>query len=172
MNMVAGVWMRPPYLTGPEVHDLHRALCMLGTKMQAPDELEQAREWMIALLDDARPLTGHTMTDPIDRHEAMVVLKAAGRFTHLDAREILARPDDPWPRRPVCLADRITGDMWLRLGEAATYVRQILDVRIRAAVLTRRWVEIGIAREYVDNRRKVPRLKGQFYRVPSGWIAE
>jgi hypothetical protein len=102
----------------------------------------------------------------------MVVLKASGQFTYLHARAILARPDDPWPKKPVCLIDRVTGDLWLRANESATYVRRILDVTIRNVVLTRRWREVGVDYEYVDNRRAAPRLHWYFYRVPRGWIAE
>lgn len=172
INAVTGRWLRPPPLSASELYDLHGALCVLGTKMQNPDELEQAREWMTALLDAAQPLEGLTLADRNGRHDALLTLRARGRFTHLQARAILARPDDPWPGRPVCLIDRVTADMWLRAGEAATYVRSILDVKVRQTVLTRRWGEVGVGYEHVDDRRTAPRLKGCFYRVPRGWIAE
>jgi hypothetical protein len=172
INSVTSRWLRPPYLSGPELYDLHGALCALGTKMQNPDELEQAREWMVALLDAARLLQGHTMSGSAERHDALLELKRWGQFTYLHARAVLARPDDPWPKQPVCLADRVTGDLWLRAGESATYVRNILNVQIRNQVLTRRWEEVGVGNEYVDNRRATPRLHWWFYRVPRGWIAE
>jgi hypothetical protein len=172
INAVTGRWLRPPFLSGPELYDLHGALCALGTKMNTPDEPHQAREWMTALLDATRPLEGRTMTDAVERHESMVELKSWGQFTYLHARAVIQHPDEPWPARPVCLIDRVTGDMWLRAGEAATYVRHILNVTIRNNVLTRRWGEVNVGYEYIDNRRAAPRLHWYFYRVPQGWVAE
>jgi hypothetical protein len=172
INSVTGRWLRPPFLSGPELYDLHGALCALGTKMQNPDEPHQAREWMTALLDAAKPLEGLSMVDSVQRHDVLVALRARGQFTYLHARAVIAHPDDPWPRQPVCVIDRVTGDLWLRAGESATYVRNILNVTIRQRVLTRRWGEIGVGYELVDNRRATPRLHGYFYRVPPGWVAE
>jgi hypothetical protein len=172
INSVTSRRLRPPPLSPSELYDLHGALCVLGTKMQNPDELEQAREWMTALLDAAAPIEGLTLVERNDRHDALLALKVRPQFTYLHARAILARPDEPWPRQPACLIDRVTNDYWLRAGESATYVRHILDVKVRQTVLTRRWIELGIGYEHVDDRRATPRLKGYFYRVPQGWIAE
>jgi hypothetical protein len=151
--------------------DVHAAACALGAKTADVDELEQARDWMVALLDASRPLEGHSLADRAACHDALLELKRMGQFTNLDALAVLKRPEDPWPRRPVCLLDN-GGDMYLRAGEAATYVRHILGVRIRQSVLTHRWKEIGICRELVDDRRASPRLKGYFYRVPKGWTTQ
>jgi hypothetical protein len=164
--------LRPPKMSANELLDVHQALCRLGTRMSAQDELEQAREWMVALLDAARPLLGHSMVNVADRRDALLKLKALGQFTWLDALAIQKHPEDLWPRKPTCLIDQSSRDMWLRAGEAATYVRHILNVRIRNGLLTRRWGEVSIGYEHFDERRSQPRLKGWFYRVPRGWTTE
>lgn len=169
ISTVTGNQLRPPHFKGAEFTDIWRALCGLGPALDSQGELEQARDWLFRLLDVAHPMEGHSLADSTRRRDALLALKRWGEFTYLDALAIRKSPELPWPRRPVCLIDSETGGMWLRAREAATFLRHILDMRIRQGALDRRWEEIGVARHYYQsNPRRAgdPHPQAHLYLVP------
>ena len=170
ISTIAGGQLRPPQLKPAELGDLWQALCALQPALAGPNEPEQAKEWLFDLLDVAHPLEGHSLSDAAAQRDTLLMLRAWGEFTYLDALAIKKNPDQPWPRRPVCLVDRATGEMWLRARESATFLRHILDVKIRQTVLTYRWNEIGVEYRYFESRqprRGDPHPKAHLYLVPT-----
>jgi hypothetical protein len=170
ISTIAGGQLRPPQLKQTELGDLWQALCALQPALAAEDEPEQAKDWLFRLLDVAHPLEGHSLTDGAERRDALMALRKWGEFTYLDALTVRKNPDQPWPRRPVCLVDRATGEMWLRARESATFLRHILDVKIRQSVLTYRWNEIGVEYRYFESRQRRPgdpHPKAHLYLVPT-----
>lgn len=169
---VGGPDLRMPHLTTGEVEDVWAALCMLGA-VQPDDEVDQARDWLHACLDVARPLEGYTLNNVADRRDALLELRRWGEFTHLHAIAVVRNPDGPWPRQPACLVDRITGDFWLRVGESLNVLRHIVGVNpLKVATLTARFHEIGVDRVQFDDRRAHPRAKARLYRVPQGVVTD
>jgi hypothetical protein len=159
--------LRMPHLTTVEAGDVWEALCRIGRVLSERGEGEQAHEWLDKLLEAARPLEGHTLRAGADRRDALMALQRWGEFTHLDARAVLKDPDSPWPRRPVCLIDRDSGDYWLRHREAMTFLRYILDVKpLRDTTLMARWKEIGVERrDFEEGSHRPPHLRAKLYRV-------
>ena len=117
--------LRPPHLTGGEIEDLWAALCILGTVASEYDDRDEARKWIEQLLTACQVFTGHTLI-PDARHDALMALKAHGEFTRPDALSMLRGGDPQWQRRPVRVIDRVTGEQYVRAGEAATFVRYVL----------------------------------------------
>lgn len=166
---IAGSQLRPPQLKTEELGDVWQALCALQPALAAEDELEQAKDWLWRMLDASHTLEGHSLTDAAARRDALLALRRAGEFTYLDALAIRKRPEDPWPRKPTCLVDAVTHDLWLRARESATFLRHILDVKIRQTALTYRWEEIGVEYRYFESRQRRPgdpHPKAHLYLVP------
>ena len=164
--------LRPPHLNprAGEGHDVWTALCRIARVHVEQDETEQAHEWMESLLGVAHALEGFSFADAAERRDALMALHGAPQFTRLDALAICKRPEDPWPRRPLCVVDRVSADFWVRAGEAAAYLRHIVGVApLRARTLQARWNEIGIERHYYQDR-KAPHPKAVLYRVPRGFL--
>lgn len=159
--------LRMPHLNTAEVGDLWAALCTLGRVLTEQSEIDQAREWLDKLLEVARPFEGHTLNAGAERRDALMALHRWGEFTHLDARTILKEPESPWPRRPICLIDRISGDYWLRHREAMVFLRYILDVKpLKDTTLLARWKEIGVERrEFDEGAHRPPHVRATLYRV-------
>ena len=87
----------------------------------------------------------------------------------LDAVTVTRRPEDQWPRRPICLLDRVTGVLALRPRETLTVLRHIFDIKpLRGTVLTYRWGEIGVEHRRFDVGRHAGdlHLKANLYLVP------
>lgn len=164
---IAGHEMRIGHLKPAEAGDVYEALCAIGKVLAEEDELEQARDWLLRLLQDARSIEGRTMKDRATQRDALLTLKREPEFTHLDGRAIQSHPESPWPRQPVYLVDATTGELWLRAREAATYLRHILGVTISQHKLTYRWGEIGVDYHYFQtNPEPRPHLQARLYRVP------
>ena len=169
ISTVASGQLRPKHVNTAELGDLFQALCALRPALAGEDELEQAKDWLFRLLEAAKVLEGHSMTDAATRRDALLALRRWREFTFLDALAIKRAPDDPWPHRPVCLLDSVTGEMWLRARESITFLRGILDLRMRQSLLTRRWEEIGVDYRYFEARARRPgdpHPKAYLYRVP------
>lgn len=166
---IASGQLRPPHLKPEELGDLWQAMCALQPALAAEDELEQAKDWLFRLLDATKPLEGHSLSDTAARRDALLALKRRGEFTYLDALTVRRDPEGPWPRQPVCLIDQATGEMWLRARESATFLRHILDLKIRQTTLTYRWEEIGVEYRYFESRARRPgdpHPKAHLYLVP------
>lgn len=164
--------LRPPHLNprSGEGHDIWTALCRMAHVLVEQHEEEQAREWMESLLDVARTLEGFSFADAAERRDALMALHKAPQFTRLDALVICKRPDEPWPRTPLCMIDRISADLWVRAGEAATFLRHIIGVSpLRDKTLEARWREVGIERRHFEDRRS-PHPKAKLFRVPRGFL--
>jgi hypothetical protein len=171
INAAASPDLRMPHLTASEIEDVWAALCGLGDVLEVRDELDQTREWLAAAYGATVPLTGYSLTRG-RRHDALMELRRRGEFSVQDAREILRRPQDPWPRHPVRVEDEQTGEVWLRTGEAATYLRYIVGVDpLPHAILAARFAEIGVRRHHFQDRRP-PHPKLWLYRVPEAFFDE
>lgn len=161
--------LRMPHLSDGEIEDVWAALTYLGSVLSNRSELDQAGEWLDALLRIAAPLEGHTLTDSGTRRDALLAFRKFGEFTRLDALAILRSPEQTWTRRPTCLIDSATGEMWLRERESATYLREILGVKpLTYKSLEARFREIGIELKHFEDRRP-PHPKANLYRVPKGY---
>lgn len=167
---IANGQLRPPQLkTAEEFGDVMLALFALAPALAAEDELEQAKDWLFQLLDASRPLEGHSLSDSAARRDALLALKRLPEFTRLDALTVIRNPDLPWPRKPVCLIDQVSGEMWLRARESATFLRHVIGMTIRQGTLTYRWNEIGVAYRYFQARpRRVgdPHPQAHLYLIP------
>jgi hypothetical protein len=167
---IAGGQLRPPHLKPEELGDLWQALCTLQPALAAEDELEQARDWLFRLLDVTHTLEGYTLRKGgAEQRDALLALRQRGEFSYLDAVQIRKNPEAPWPVRPTALIDSATGEIWLRARESATFLRAILDVRIRQSTLTYRWEEIGVEYQFFESRQRRPgdpHPKAHMYLVP------
>jgi hypothetical protein len=160
--------LRVPHLTPTEVEDVWVALCAFARKLDEPDELEQAADWLRLLLDACDVLDRYSLR-PDERHDALMALKRRGEFTRLDALTVIHDPSI-WPQRPACLLDRLTGEYWVRAGEARTFLLYIVGVQpLTHTRLRSRWHEIGVDRQHFEDRRP-PHPKANLYRVPDGFL--
>lgn len=169
VSTVASGQLRPPHLKPQELGDLWQALCALRPAIVAESEPDQAKDWLFKALDTARLLEGHTLTDPAGQRDALAAMRRLGEFTYLDAVTVTRRPEDQWPRRPICLLDRVTGVLALRPRETLTVLRHIFDIKpLRGTVLTYRWGEIGVEHRRFDVGRHAGdlHLKANLYLVP------
>ena len=162
--------LRPPQLTKPEHGDLIRALCTLRPAVVGQSVPDKAKDWLFKVLDAARPLEGHTLTDTPGQKDALAALRRINEFSPLDADAVRRRPEDSWPRQPICLIDRVTGALGLRPLEALTILRHIHQIKMRQAVLTFHWNEIGIEYRHFDVGRHANgvHLHRSLYLVPPG----
>jgi hypothetical protein len=151
-------WLDVPHLTGGEIEDLCVALCRLGAVLTEYDERYETRKSVEQLLVGTAPMHGHTLL-PDGRYDALVAIKAQGEFTKPDAMSMLRPGDDRWQRRPIRFVDKDTGEQWVRMGEAATYLRWVLGVEpLSHSTLRSKLQEIGVvARHFQDYRPPHPK---------------
>lgn len=167
---IAGGQLRPPHLKPEELGDLWQGLCTLQPALRGEDELEQARDWLFRLMDATRILEGHSLRKgSADRRDALLALRQRNEFSYLDAVQIRKNPEAPWPAQPTALIDSETNEIWLRARESVTFLRGILDVRIRQSTLTYRWEEVGVEYHFFESRQRRPgdpHPKAHLYLVP------
>lgn len=156
--------LRMPHLTAGETEDVWAALCALGTVLTEHDERDEVRIWLESLLDVSTPLTGYTLV-PDGRHDALMAIRAQGRFGRRDALALTRSVNGEWTRRPVRVIDQQTQEQWIRASEAASYVRFVLGVEpLSYATLRARLNEIGVAGKYFEDYRP-PHPKLTLYRL-------
>jgi hypothetical protein len=153
-------WLNVPHLTPGEAEDVWAALCRYGAVLTEYDETDETRKWVEQLLVGTAPLHGHTLV-PDGRYDALVAIKAQGEFTKPDAMSMLRPGEDRWQRRPIRFVDKETGEQWVRVGEAATYLRWVLGVEpLSHQTLRARLREIGvIGRFFQDYRPPHPKAR-------------
>ena len=163
-NLVVGVSdhdLRMPHLTPGETEDVWAALCALGSVLTEYDETDETRKWMELLLGDALPLVGYSLV-PDARHDALMAMRKRGSFTRLDAVAFVHSPaaDRDQLRRPLRFVDRETAKQWVRVSEAATYLRHVQGVEpLSYQSLRSRLGEIGVeCRLFEDYRPPHPKL--------------
>jgi hypothetical protein len=161
--------LQMPHLTGSEIEDVWAMLCTLGRVATEHDEVDEAREWIEALLPVTLPLVGYSLVSD-SRHDALMALRHAGEFTRGDAEALRRGGDERYQQRPARLIDSQTGEQWLRAGEVAAYVRWVLGVEPLAhSTLRARLAEIGIKGRYYEDRRR-PHPKLALYRLSEAFV--
>lgn len=161
--------LQMPHLTGSEIEDVWAMLCTLGRVATEHDEVDEAREWIEALLPVTLPLVGYSLVSD-SRHDALMALRHAGEFTRGDAEALRRGGDERYQQRPARLIDSQTGEQWLRAGEVAAYVRWVLGVEPLAhSTLRARLVEIGIEGRYFEDYRP-PHPKLALYLLSEAFV--
>jgi len=120
-------FLNMPHLTATEIEDVWVALCRLARVMTEHDALDEATNWLHNLLDESRPLAGHTLASD-GRHNALMAMRAQGQFTRRDA-ERLVKGEEGWMRRPIRFVDEQSGAQWLRSSETYAFVCFVCGAR-------------------------------------------
>jgi hypothetical protein len=154
-------------ITNPEAADVWVALCSVAHVAAHQDEVDDFREQLESFLRVTN-LEGRWTLEPTGRYDALLGIQAAGAFEPRHARLMRDDVDERhWTRRPLRIADAITGLLWVRVGELATYLRHVLGLRLGHGWLDGRMSEIGAARESFEMRNGKTHPHCTLYRLPT-----
>ncbi len=164
--------VRPERLTQAELEDIWIALVTLATVTAHQSQKDETREWLEATVEQAVPLTGHSLSPP-KQVDGIQALLARDKFDYLRARRFLdAKEADP--PRPTLLIDNVTGERWIRVGDLATFWRHVLGVGVMSQpTIDGRLSAIGIKRhEYAHKDAQGSVRRVRLYRVADGKAAK
>lgn len=159
--------VRPRSLSKAEQEDIWIALVTLATVTANQSDKDEAREWLEATIEQAKPLTGFSLA-PAGRPDGLRELLTRDKFDYLRARQF-TDPQESEPPRPTLLIDSTTAERWMRVGDLAAFWRHVLGVGVMSQpTIDGRLSAIGVKRhEYPVKIGRSPRTV-RLYRVADG----
>jgi hypothetical protein len=141
----------PPALKDHDLQDVFRSLCVLAGRSRAQLEADEHADILADLLTLCRPFTGYSAVDSAARYQLLTAVKSE-------------RPWDPTdrqtPTQPLLIVDQVTGDEYLRAGDAMAYFR-FRGAGIATREFPGRMSMIGLAHVRLNGREAAtPQLAG------------
>lgn len=160
---------RMKYPKPAEASDFYVMVCALAQVASTATVAEETMAWLHEYLERAWLIENMTLT-PDHRFDALVELQKRPAFDRIQAGRYLAGSLDP-RERWVAIVDSRTGELWIRAGEFASYMRHVYGIgSLSQPSLDARIIETGGQRIRLDEDRR-SRGGGHvslvFYRFPT-----
>jgi hypothetical protein len=149
--------------------DYYIGVCALARVTRRAGIADETWAWLHTYTASGTILLGHSLRDRVQRYDALAALQARTEFDVARARRYVANdlhPDYRW----TLLIDAESDELWLRVGELTTYVRNVLGERIAQHTLDARVQEIGGERWTMEEDRRRSGMRHiilRFYGFPS-----
>lgn len=160
---------RMKYPKPAEASDFYGMVCALAHVGSTSTMADETLAWLHEYLDKAWVLESLTFSQP-HRYDTLRAVHERGEFDRRQAHRYLRSDLDPrehW----VALVDSQTGELWIRVGELAAYMRHVYGVGVLSQHdLDARIAEIGGDRERLDEdhrSRGGRHISLIFYRFPT-----